>query len=134
MSDRKIALETEEELIWRFTHNATDDDLQDRHRAAIITLLRSDIELSRHTRDLLSNELSSLWWPNPMREKRAHRQFHAEVARHSREALIDRMQGKPKAEVKEALRKLAKRWGHASDRALLKACEPNRLRRGTKTT
>jgi hypothetical protein len=43
--------------------NVGEDDLLDAYRAAHIALLRSNIPLSRATRNLLSNELARLWWP-----------------------------------------------------------------------
>jgi hypothetical protein len=48
--------------------------IEDAHRAAIIALLRSDIPLSRVTRDMLSNTLVTLWWPRKKQRKRSSEQ------------------------------------------------------------
>jgi hypothetical protein len=47
------------------------------YRSAIIDLLRSDVPLSKGTRNLLSNELVALWWPyqgSPQKQRRRDRE------------------------------------------------------------
>jgi hypothetical protein len=57
-------------------------DPDDAYREAMITLLRSDIPLSRTTRDLLSNELVTAWWPkgSPQKQRRRDREQQARAA------------------------------------------------------
>jgi hypothetical protein len=61
------------------------DKLEDAQRCAIIKLLRSEAPLDRYVRDLLSNELVTLWWP---RKKQRQRDREAAWLQHER-ALID---------------------------------------------
>jgi hypothetical protein len=109
-----------------------EDQLLDAYRAMYIDLLRSDIQLSRATRDLIAGELESLYLPKRERDKRrrrAVRQFKAQGMRRSLDALLEQLKGVTGKERKDKLDEHARHWGRESDDALRKELQPKRRTR-----
>ena len=103
------------------------EKVEDTYRHRFVDLLRSDIPLSRFTRDWAAGELERVWWPNPEAEKRARRLIKATVVRKDLEAAIAENKRKGvKRPVTEAKEEIARHWGHHSGEALRKALQANR--------
>lgn len=121
--------EREDDFIRQRIRDVGEEDLLGRYRKAHIDLLRSGVPLSLATRDAVADALSNLWPGSKLIANRQVRHYKAGIVRMQRDALLGQMRGKPRAEVQEALRKLAKQWGHNSYQALCKALTPSRVNR-----
>jgi hypothetical protein len=97
---------------------------------ALITLLRSNLPLSRYTRDWVAADLERLHWPNPNADRRTRHQAKLEVMRHDFAAAeaINRWLGikRPRSEAKDAM---AKHWDYSDGEAFRKALQPGRRNR-----
>src|SRR5262249_45337425 len=111
-------IEADEHFISERIENCDPEKVEDTYRRAVLDLLRSDIPLSRFTRDLVAGEWERLWRPDPEAEKRARRLIKATVIRADLEVAIAENKRKGvKRPVKEAKNKIAKHWGHHSGEA-----------------
>jgi hypothetical protein len=98
-------------------------------RRAYIDLQRSDVPLSRSTRDMVAGELESQYLPKREREQRNRRfkrQSRAHEMRRSLDVLLQQLEGVTGKERRDKLYEHAKHWGHKSDYALRKAIQPTR--------